>query len=52
MSLGVIIVTVAVTALTGVAVIALFIWGAVKDGQDQAAREVQVDRRSWPRRST
>jgi hypothetical protein len=51
MSLAVIIVTIAGAAITGVAVVALFVWGAVKDGQDQDARETRIQRRSWPRRS-
>lgn len=36
--------------VTGVAFLALFVWGAVKDGQDQDARDARSLRRSWPRR--
>jgi len=49
MTLAFEILVIAVTALTAVAVLALFVWGAVKDGQDQAASERRVVRRSWPR---
>ncbi len=48
MSLGLAIVTIAVTVMTGLFVIALFIWGAVKDGEDQEARQARVQRRSSP----
>ncbi len=51
MSLGLAIVTIAVTVMTGLFVIALFIWGAVTDGEDQAARQARVQRHSWPRRN-
>ncbi len=43
------IVMIAVCAVTGLFVIGLFIWGAVKDGEDQDARDARVQRRSWPR---
>ena len=36
MSLALAIIVVAVTAATSIAVLAMFIWGAVKDGQDEA----------------
>jgi hypothetical protein len=49
MDLALIIVVVAMTAITGLAVLGLFIWGAVKDGQDQAASEARVTRRHWGR---
>jgi hypothetical protein len=52
MSLALIIGTIVVTAVTGVVVLALFVWGAVKDGQDQDARASRIQRRSWPRRDT
>jgi hypothetical protein len=48
MSSGVTIATIVVSAVTAVFVIGLFIWGAVKDGDDQHARDAKVQRRSWP----
>jgi nitrogen fixation-related uncharacterized protein len=51
MSLGLTIATTAVAVVTGLLVIGLFIWGAVKDGQDQDARGIQIHRRSWLRRN-
>jgi hypothetical protein len=51
MSLALVIGTIVVTALTSVVVLALFVWGAVKDGQDQDARASHIQRRSWPPRN-
>lgn len=42
MSLALGIIVVAVTAATSIAVLALFVWGAVKDGQEQAASEARL----------
>jgi hypothetical protein len=51
MSLGATIAIIAGSVVSGLFVLALFVWGAVKDGQDQDARdarEARVQRRSWP----
>jgi hypothetical protein len=50
MSLGVTIAVVAATVITGLCVIGLFVWGAIKDGEDQDERDARVQTRSWPRR--
>lgn len=50
MSLALIIVVIAITALTAVAVIGLFLWGAVKDGQDNDAIQASIRRIRLPRR--
>jgi len=50
MSVGFMIATIVVAAISGLFVLGLFIWGAVKDGQDQHERDARVQRRSWPRR--
>jgi len=51
MSLGLTIATITATVITGLCVIGLFIWGAVKDGEDQHDRDARVQTRSWPRRN-
>ncbi|HWE83253.1 MAG TPA: hypothetical protein VG265_16500 [Gaiellaceae bacterium] len=45
------IVVIAVTALTALVVVGLFIWGAVKDGEDNDAIQARIVRRRWPRRT-
>jgi len=42
MSLALGIVVVAVGVVTSIAVFALFVWGAVKDGQDEAASQARM----------
>jgi len=42
---------IAVTALTAVAVVALFVWGAVKDGEDNDAVQARIARRLRSRRA-
>ncbi len=49
MSLALAIVVVALTAISAIAVLALFVWGAVKDGQDQAASEARVKQLAFAR---
>ena len=50
MSLALIIVVIAITALTAVGVIGLFLWGAVKDGEDNDAIQASIRRLRLPRR--
>jgi hypothetical protein len=46
-NLALIIVTIAVTTITGLAVFGLFFWGAKKDGEDQARIDARVTHRRW-----
>jgi hypothetical protein len=43
------IVLVVVTAASGLFVFGLFIWGAIKDGQDNDAVQASAHRRRWLR---
>jgi hypothetical protein len=43
------VVIIVVTAATAVFVLGLFVWGAVKDGQDNEAVQRRIVRRRWPR---
>jgi hypothetical protein len=48
MNIAIAIVTILITAGGGIFVLALFVWGAKKDGEDQAARDAELARRSRP----
>jgi hypothetical protein len=45
------IIVIVVTALTAIAVVGLFVWGAVKDGEDNDEIQARIVRRRWPRRT-
>ena len=49
MNLALGIIVVVVTAASAVLVFALFIWGAIKDGQANDAARARVLRRRWAR---
>lgn len=49
MSLALGIIVVAVSVATSLAVLALFVWGAVKDGQDEAETQARLKRPARPR---
>lgn len=42
------IVLIVLTALSALFIAVLFIWAAIKDGQDQDAIDARVVRRHWP----
>jgi hypothetical protein len=43
------IVLIVLTAVSALFVLALFIWGAIKDGEANDAAKARVYRRRWPR---
>lgn len=48
LALGILLIV--VTAVGGLLVLGLFVWGAVKDGQANDAVQAKIHRRRWPRR--
>jgi hypothetical protein len=49
MSLAVGIVLVVLAVVSTIVVLALFVWAAVKDGQENDALQARIIRRRWPR---
>jgi len=47
-SLAAIVIVVAVTAIVVIAVLGLFVWGAIQDGRDEKARKAWGNRRTPP----
>jgi hypothetical protein len=43
------IVLVVITAIGAAFVLGLFVWAAIKDGQDNDAVQARIHRRRWPR---
>jgi len=43
------VVLIALTVLSAALVLGLFVWAAIKDGEDNAAMNARVVRRRWPR---
>jgi hypothetical protein len=48
MEIAVAVLVILVTAGGGLFVLGLFVWGAKKDGEDQAARDKEFDRTTRP----
>ena len=49
MDLALGIVLIVVTAASGLFVFGLFVWGALKDGEENDAIQARIHRRRWPR---
>ena len=47
-SLAAIVIVVAVTTIVVIAVLGLFVWGAIQDGRDEKARKAWRNRRTPP----
>jgi hypothetical protein len=47
-SLAAIVIVVAMTAIVGIAVLGLFVWGAIQDGREEKASKATRKRRTPP----